>query len=201
MQMQAGDALDISKETDATREMYGIGDDATDSYGKRCLMARRLAERGVRYIQIYVNGNLWDHHTNLESGMRSCSLRTDKPIAGLLADLKQRGLFKDTLVIWGAEFGRLPISQLGGSTDGRDHNPRGFSLWMAGAGVKPGISYGNTDELGYKAVENPVSITDWQATVLHLLGLDYQRLTFDQSGLKEKLTSVYEAKIVQNILA
>jgi len=201
MQMQASDALDISKETDATREMYGIGDDATDSYGKRCLMARRLAERGVRYIQIYVNGNLWDHHTNLESGMRACSLRTDKPVAGLLADLKQRGLFKDTLVIWGAEFGRLPISQLGGSTDGRDHNPRGFSLWMAGAGVKPGISYGNTDELGYKAVENPVSITDWQATVLHLLGLDYQRLTIDQNGLKEKLTSVYEAKIVEGILA
>jgi hypothetical protein len=200
MQMQASDALDISKETDATREMYGIGDDATDSYGKRCLMARRLAERGVRYIQIYVNGNLWDHHTNLESGMRACSLRTDKPIAGLLADLKQRGLFKDTLVIWGAEFGRLPISQLGGSTDGRDHNPRGFSLWMAGAGVKPGISYGNTDELGYKAVENPVSVTDWQATVLHLLGLDYQRLTIDQNGLKEKLTSVYEAKIVEGIL-
>jgi len=201
MQMQASEALDISKETDATREMYGIGDDATDSYGKRCLMARRLAERGVRYIQIYVNGNLWDHHTNLESGMRACSLRTDKPVAGLLADLKQRGLFKDTLVIWGAEFGRLPISQLGGSTDGRDHNPRGFSLWMAGAGVKPGISYGSTDDLGYKAVENPVSITDWQATVLHLLGLDYQRLTFDQSGLKEKLTSVYEAKIVEGILA
>jgi hypothetical protein len=200
MQMQAGDALDISKETDATREMYGIGDDATDSYGKRCLMARRLAERGVRYIQIYVNGNLWDHHTNLESGMRACSLRTDKPIAGLLADLKQRGLFKDTLLIWGAEFGRLPISQLGGSTDGRDHNPRGFSLWMAGAGVKPGISYGSTDDLGYKAVENPVSITDWQATVLHLLGLDYQRLTIDQNGLKEKLTSVYEAKIVDGIL-
>ena len=201
MQMQASDALDISKETEATREMYGIGDEVTDSYGKRCLMARRLAERGVRYIQIYVNGNLWDHHTNLESGMRACSLRTDKPIAGLLADLKQRGLFKDTLVIWGAEFGRLPISQLGGSTDGRDHNPRGFSLWMAGAGVKPGISYGNTDELGYKAVENPVSVTDWQATVLHLLGLDYQRLTIDQNGLKEKLTSVYEAKIVEGILA
>ena len=133
--------------------------------------------------------------------MRACSLRTDKPVAGLLADLKQRGLFKDTLVIWGAEFGRLPISQLGGSTDGRDHNPRGFSLWMAGAGVKPGISYGSTDDLGYKAVENPVSSTDWQSTVLHLLGLDYQRLTFDQSGLKEKLTSVYEAKIVEGILA
>ncbi len=201
MQLEAGDALDMSKETDATREMYGIGDDATDSYGKRCLMARRLAERGVRYIQVYVNGNLWDHHQNLESGMRACSLSTDKPVAGLLGDLKQRGLLKDTLVIWGAEFGRLPISQLGGTSDGRDHNPRGFSIWMAGAGLKAGMSYGNTDELGYKAVENPVSVTDWQATVLHLLGLDYQRLTIDQNGLKEKLTSVYEARVVKEIFA
>jgi len=201
MQMEASDALDLSKESDATREMYGIGDEATDSYGKRCLMARRLVERGVRYIQIYINGQIWDHHTNLESGMRACCLRTDKPVAGLLADLKQRGLFKDTLVIWGGEFGRLPISQLGGTADGRDHNPRGFSIWMAGAGIKPGISYGNTDEFGYKAVENPVSVTDWQATVLHLLGLDYQRLTWDVNGLKEKLTSVYEAKIVEGILA
>ena len=200
MQMQASDALDISKETDATRQMYGIGDEATDSYGKRRLMARRLVERGVRYIQIYINGQIWDHHTNLESGMRACCLRTDKPVAGLLEDLKQRGLFKDTLVIWGGEFGRLPISQLGGASDGRDHNPRGFSIWMAGAGIKPGISYGATDEFGYKAVENPVSVTDWQATVLHLFGLDYQKLTFDDNGLKEKLTSVYEAKIVEGIL-
>jgi hypothetical protein len=201
MQVEASDALDLSKESDATREMYGIGDEVTDSYGKRCLMARRLVERGVRYIQVYINGQIWDHHTNLESGMRSCCLRTDKPVAGLLADLKQRGLFKDTLVIWGGEFGRLPISQLGGVSDGRDHNPRGFTIWMAGGGVKPGITYGNTDEFGYKAVENPVSVTDWQATVLHLLGLDYQRLTWDVNGLKEKLTSVYEAKIVDGILA
>lgn len=201
MQVEASDALDLSKESDATREMYGIGDEATDSYGKRCLMARRLVERGVRYIQIYINGQIWDHHTNLESGMRACCLRTDKPVAGLLADLKQRGLLKDTLVIWGGEFGRLPISQLGGTADGRDHNPRGFTIWMAGAGIKPGISYGNTDEFGYKAVENPVSVTDWQATVLHLLGLDYQRLTWDVNGLPEKLTSVYEAKIAEGILA
>jgi hypothetical protein len=200
MQLQASDAFDIAKETDATREMYGIGDEVTDSYGRRCLMARRLAERGVRYIQIYVNGNLWDHHTNLESGIRACCLRTDKPVAGLLADLKQREMLKDTLVIWGGEFGRLPISQLGGATDGRDHNPRGFSIWMAGAGIKPGISYGNTDDLGYKAVENPVSVTDWQATVLHLTGLDYQQLTVDQNGLKEKLTSVYEARVVKELL-
>src|SRR5260370_30943138 len=182
MQMQASDALDISKETDATREMYGIGDEVTDSYGKRCLMARRLAERGVLYIQIYVNGNLWDHHTNLESGMRSCSLRTDKPIAGLLADLKQRGLLKDTLVIWGAEFGRLPISQLGGTSDGRDHNPRGFSIWMAVPGLKAGMSYGNTDELRYKAIENPVTGTDLPATVLHLLRPAYLRLPSNPDG-------------------
>lgn len=201
MQLQASDALDISKESDATREMYGIGEDVTDSYGRRCLMARRLAERGVRYIQIYINHQIWDHHTNLESGMRSCCLRTDKPAAALVADLKQRGLLKDTLVIWGGEFGRLPISQLGGTTDGRDHNPRAFSIWMAGGGIKPGITYGSTDELGYKAVENTVSVTDWQATVLHLLGLDYQRLTIDQNGLQEKLTSVYEARIVKEVFA
>ena len=125
----------------------------------------------------------------------------DRPTAALIKVLKQRGLLDETLLVFTAEFGRLPISQLGGSTDGRDHNPRGFSLWMAGAGVKPGISYGNTDELGDKAVENPVSITDCQATVLHLPGPDYQRLTIDQNGLKEKLTSVYEAKIVEGILA
>lgn len=145
-------------------------------------------------------GKIWDHHSNLESGMRSCCLRTDKPVAGLLADLKQRGLLKDTLVIWGGEFGRLPIAQLGGGADGRDHNPRGFSIWMAGGGIKPGITYGNTDEFGYKAEENPVSVTDWQATLLHLLGLDYQKLIFDDNGLQEKVTSVYPTKIVEGIL-
>jgi hypothetical protein len=202
LQLEASDALDIAKESAATREMYGIGQEPTDSYGRRCLMARRLVERGVRFVQLYINGQIWDHHSNLEGGMREASLRTDKPVAALLADLKQRGLLDNTLVIWGGEFGRMPIAQTdAGPAAGRDHNPKGFSLWMAGAGVKRGIVYGATDDIGYEAVENKVSVTDWHATILHLLGLDYQKLVFDQSGLKEKLTSVYEARIVKEILA
>jgi hypothetical protein len=202
LQLEASDALDIAKESATTREMYGIGQEPTDSYGRRCLMARRLVERGVRFVQLYINGQIWDNHSNLEGGMREASLRTDKPVAALLEDLKQRGLLESTLVIWGGEFGRMPIAQTdAGPAAGRDHNPKGFSLWMAGAGVKRGIVYGATDDIGYEAVENKVSVTDWHATILHLLGLDYQKLVFDQSGLKEKLTSVYEARIVKEILA
>jgi len=201
LQIEASDALDVGKETAATRDMYGIGQDPTDSYGRRCLMARRLVERGVRFVQLYINGQIWDNHSGLESGMRDASLRTDKPVAALLADLKQRGLLDSTLVIWGGEFGRTPIAQTdAGPSAGRDHNPKGFSLWMAGGGVKPGVVYGSTDDIGYEAVENRVSVTDWHATILHLLGLDYQKLVFDQSGLKEKVTSVYEARIVKEIL-
>jgi hypothetical protein len=202
LQLEASDALDIGKETAAVREMYGVGQEPTDSYGRRCLMARRLVQRGVRFVQIYINGQIWDNHSGLESGMRDASQRTDKPVAGLLSDLKQRGLLDSTLVIWGGEFGRSPIAQTdAGPSAGRDHNPKAFSLWMAGGGVKPGVVYGATDDIGYEAVENKVSVTDWHATILHLLGLDYQKLVFDQSGLKEKLTSVLEARIVKEILA
>lgn len=203
LQMEATDALDISKESPATLEMYGVGQEPTDSYGRRCLMARRLVERGVRFTQLYINGQIWDNHTYLERDMRTASQRTDRPTAALLQDLKQRGLLDSTLVIWGGEFGRMPIAQLGGGAQsaGRDHNPRGFTIWMAGGGVKPGVVYGTTDDLGYEAVENRVSVTDWHATVLHLLGLDYQKLVFDQNGLKEKLTSVFEARVVKEILA
>jgi uncharacterized protein (DUF1501 family) len=203
LQVEASDALDVSKESEATRQMYGIGEDATDSYGRRCLMARRLVERGVRFVQLYINGQIWDNHNNLDSGMRSASERTDKPVAALLSDLKQRGLMASTLVIWGGEFGRMPIAQLEGGLKnaGRDHNPRGFTLWMAGGGVKPGVVYGATDELGYEAVENKVSVADWHATILHQLGLDYERLVFDDNGLKEKLTSQFEAGVVKAILA
>ncbi len=202
LQLEASDALDLSKESPATLEMYGVGQDPTDSYGRRCLMARRLVERGVRFVQLYINGQLWDTHSNLEHWMRVASARTDKPTAALLQDLKNRGLFDSTLVIWGGEFGRMPIAQLKGDvgSSGRDHNPRGFSLWMAGAGVKRGLVYGATDDLGYEAVENKVSVTDWHATILHLLGLNYQDLFFDQNGLKEKLTSVFEARVVKEIL-
>ena len=203
LQLSASDALDISKESEATRAMYGVGQEPTDSYGRRCLMARRLIERGVRYVQLYINFQIWDTHSVLESGMRAASARTDQPVAALLQDLKQRGLLKDTLVIWGGEFGRLPIAQLIGDPKdaGRDHNPRAFTIWMAGAGVKPGITYGATDEFGFAATENPVSVADWHATVLYLLGLDYKRLVYEEDGLKEKLTSQYECRVVKEILA
>ena len=203
LQVEASDALDVSKESEATRQMYGVGEEPTDSYARRCLMARRLVERGVRFVQLYINGQIWDNHNRLESGMRSASERTDKPVAALLQDLKERGLLDGTLVIWGGEFGRMPIAQLEGglANAGRDHNPRGFSLWMAGGGVKPGITYGSTDDLGYEAAENRVSVADWHATILHLLGMDYRKLVFDDNGLNEKLTSQFEAGVVNAILA
>ena len=205
MQISAGDALDLSQETQSTLEMYGIGREPTDSYGRRCLLARRLVERGVRFVQLFVNGNLWDHHTGLLSGLKSCCERTDLPIAGLLRDLKQRGLLDSTLVSWGSEFGRLPIAQLPPDRDdrnaGRDHNKNAFSVWMAGAGIRGGTTYGATDELGLNAVDDRVSIPDWHATILFLLGLDHEQLFVMDNGLKEKLTGVTEARVVKEILA
>lgn len=204
MQMSASNALDLSQETQSTLDMYGIGREPTDSYGRRCLMARRLVERGVRFVQLFVNGNLWDHHTGLLSGLKTCCDRTDLPIAGLLRDLKQRGLLDTTLVAWGSEFGRLPIAQLPPDKDdrnaGRDHNKNAFSVWFAGAGVRGGTTFGATDELGLNAVEDRVSVPDWHATMLHLLGLDHQRLFVLDNGLKEKLTGVTEARVVKEIL-
>jgi uncharacterized protein (DUF1501 family) len=147
----------------------------------------------------------WDSHNNLEQSISSVAGKTDKPVAALLADLKQRGLLDDVLVIWGGEFGRLPIAQLRDKKQvagaGRDHGPRGFTLWMAGGGIKPGISYGATDEIGYAAADKPVSIADWHATILHLLGLDYEKLYFERNGLKERLTDLFEPQIVKEILA
>lgn len=204
MQISASDALDLSKETQSTLDMYGIGREPTDSYGRRCLMARRLVERGVRFVQLFVNGNLWDHHTGLLSGLKTCCDRTDLPIAGLLRDLKQRGLFDSTLVAWGSEFGRLPIAQLPPDKDdrnaGRDHNKNAFSVWLAGAGIQGGKTHGSTDELGLNAVEDRVSVPDWHATMLHLLGLDHNQLFVLDNGLKEKLTGVVEARVVKEIL-
>jgi hypothetical protein len=205
MQLAASDALDLSTETRATLALYGIDQQPTDSYGRRCLIARRLVERGVRFVQLYVNGNLWDHHTNLASGLKEACERTDLPIARLLTDLKQRGLLSEVLVIWGGEFGRLPIAQLPPDKDerkaGRDHNKNAFCTWMAGAGIKAGTTYGATDELGFAAVENQVSVADWHATILHLLGLHHDELFIEQNGLKEKLTGVQEAHVVKGILA
>lgn len=204
MQLAASDALDISKETQATLELYGIGKEPTDSYGRRCLIARRLVERGVRFIQLYINAQIWDNHTALASDMKAACLRTDQPIAALLRDLKQRGLFNNTLVVWGGEFGRLPIAQLSPDKDekkaGRDHNKNAFSTWMAGAGIQGGVTYGATDELGFGAVENRVSVPDWHATILHLMGLRHDELFVLDNGLKEKLTGVSEANVVQGIL-
>jgi hypothetical protein len=205
MQMAATDALDLSKEPAAIREMYGIGREPTDSYGRRCLIARRLIERGVRFVQLYINSQIWDNHTGLASDLKTACQRTDQPAAALLRDLKQRGLLDSTLVVWGGEFGRLPIAQLPADRDerkaGRDHNKNAFSSWMAGAGVKGGTTYGATDELGLNAVENRVSVPDWHATILHLLGLHHEELFVEQHGLKEKLTGVTEARVVKGILA
>ncbi len=202
LQLEATDALDLAKESPRTLKAYGVGKEPTDSYGRRCVMARRLVERGVRYVQIFINGQIWDNHDRLEGNLRKACARTDQPVAALLEDLKQRGLLEETLVIWGGEFGRMPIAQLAEkSAAGRDHNPHAFTSWIAGAGVKAGTLLGRTDELGYKAVEDRVSVADWHATILHLLGLDYEQLVFEQNGLKEKLTSVFEPRIVKEILA
>ena len=205
MQIAASDALDIGNETQATQEMYGIGREPTDSYGRRCLIARRLVERGVRFVQLYINSQIWDNHTGLATDMKAACDRTDLPISALLSDLKQRGLLDDTLVVWGGEFGRLPIAQLPPDKDerkaGRDHNKNAFSTWMAGAGIKAGTTFGSTDEIGLSAVENRVSVPDWHATILHLLGLRFDDLFVLENGLKEKLTGVLEARVVKEILA
>ncbi|MDB5348789.1 MAG: hypothetical protein JWN86_36 [Planctomycetota bacterium] len=205
MQLAATEALDVSRESVKTQEMYGIGRQPTDSYGRRCLIARRLVERGVRFVQLYINSHIWDTHTSLATELKSACDRTDRPIAALLNDLKQRGLFDTTLVVWGGEFGRLPIAQLppdkNESKAGRDHNKNAFCTWMAGAGIKGGTTHGTTDELGLKAVENRVSVPDWHATILHLLGLHHDRLFIEQNGLKEKLTGVSEARVVKEILS
>jgi hypothetical protein len=205
MQMSAGDALDLSNETPSTLELYGIGKEPTDSYGRRCLIARRLIERGVRFVQLYINAQIWDNHTGLAKDMKAACERTDLPIAGLLTDLKQRGLLDETLVIWGGEFGRLPIAQLPADKDeqkaGRDHNKNAGVCWFAGGGVKGGVTHGATDELGFAAVDGRVSVPDWHATILHLLGLENEELFVNEGGLKERLTGVQPARVVQEILA
>lgn len=192
MQTEAPEAFDISQESEATKQLYGMDRPETRDFGWQCLMARRLAERNVRFIQInheYGPGNEvgWDAHSELVRLHTRTALHVDKPIAGLLYDLKAKGLMKDTLVIWGGEFGRTPISQAG---DGRDHNPYGYTMWMAGAGVKPGITYGATDDYGYYAVEDRMHIHDLHATILHILGLDHERLTYPYGGRNFRLTDV-----------
>jgi len=195
----------LNSETKETLDLYGIGKEPTDSYGRRCLYARRLVERGVRFVQLFIDGQIWDNHTGLTAGLKGACDRTDQPIAGLLKDLKQRGLLDDTLVVWGGEFGRLPIAQLPGdknvSNAGRDHNKNAMVSWMAGGGIRGGISYGETDPLGFAAVEKRVSVPDWHATILHQLGMHHEELFYDRNGLKERLTGVREAQVITDILA
>lgn len=198
MQVSAAEALDLSQETKETQELYGVDQPKTGSYGRRCLMARRLVERGVRFVQIFVEGQRWDTHANNAVATKAICEETDKPTAALLIDLKRRGLLEDTLVVWGGEFGRTPVSQGG---NGRDHHKQGFSLWLAGAGIKGGQAYGATDELGYHAVENRVKVSDLHATILHLLGLDHRRVNYRLRGRDERLTDVYDAKILTPLLA
>jgi arylsulfatase A-like enzyme len=165
-------------------------------------MARRLVERGVRFVQIYIESQIWDNHSNLEKDLSHCCAKTDRPAAALLNDLKQRGLLDSTLVLWGGEFGRLPLSQISPESKnaGRDHGPGGFSVWLAGGGVKKGYVHGATDEIGYKAVRDPVSVHDFHATVLHLLGMDHEKLVYNHNGLNERLSGVEPARVVDGIL-
>jgi hypothetical protein len=196
MQTAAPELQDISGESPATLRLYGLDDPVTGNFGRQCLMARRFAERGVRFVQVS-HSYKWDQHEGLARDHARNAREVDRPIAGLLRDLKARGLLDETLVIWGGEFGRTPTSQ---GTDGRDHNPHGFTMWLAGGGVKPGLSYGSTDDYGYYAVEDKVHIHDLHATILHLLGLDHTRLTYRHAGRDFRLTDVH-GEIVRGILA
>ena len=196
MQAEATDLVDFSTESTATREMYGIDRDETRSYGSKCLMARRLVERGVRFVQVYSDGE-WDAHSDLNANHKGHCEATDQPIHGLLSDLKRTGLIDSTLVIWGGEFGRMPVSQGNG---GRDHNPHGFGMFMTGAGIRRGTSYGELDEIGYRAAVDRVSVHDLHATMLHLLGIDHENLTFFHNSRSYRLTDV-AGEVLHKILA
>ena len=193
--------MDLRGESNATFDLYGC-DPAKPSFARSCLLARRMIERGVRFINIYNEG--WDAHSNVEGNVRNNCKNTDQASAALVMDLKQRGLLDDTLVIWGGEFGRTPMVESNaalGRSLGRDHHPQAFSMWLAGGGVKPGLTYGQTDELGFHIVENPVHVRDLQATVLHQLGLDHERLSVRFQGLDLRLTGVEPCQVVKGILA
>jgi hypothetical protein len=196
MQAVAPEVQDISGETQETLRLYGLDNDRTRNFGRQCLMARRFAERGVRFVQV-THSYKWDQHDALKRDLANNAFEVDRPIAGLLRDLKRRGLLEDTLVLWGGEFGRTPVVQ--GGDDGRDHNPQGFTMWLVGGGVKPGITHGATDDYGYYAVDNKVHFHDLHATILHLLGLDHTRLTFRHAGRDFRLTDVH-GEIIRGIL-
>ncbi len=203
MQVAAQEALDLSRETAATKKMYGLEEKATAEYGTRCLIARRLIERGVRFVQVFTQNQFWDHHGSIRSKLPASCLKVDQPSAALVKDLKQRGLLDSTVVQWGGEMGRLPVVQndAGASKIGRDHNTYGFSMWVAGGGFRGGCTYGSTDEFGHKAVENVVNHYDYHHTLLHLLGIDQAHLTYEQNQRKRKLIENVESRIVHDILA
>jgi hypothetical protein len=202
MQSEAPELQDILGESEATRKLYGIDDPITEDFGRQCLMARRLSERGVRFVQCS-HTYKWDQHARLRRDHEQNAHEVDKPIAALLHDLKSRGLLKDTLVIWGGEFGRTPMVETNpalGRSLGRDHHPQAFSMWMAGGGIRPGVTYGATDELGFHVAENPVHVHDVQATILHCLGFDHERLTYHHAGRDFRLTDVH-GHVVRETLA
>ncbi|HVR87828.1 MAG TPA: DUF1501 domain-containing protein, partial [Planctomycetota bacterium] len=205
MQAEAPAVLDLSGESAETLKLYGVGEDPTDDFGRQCLLARRMAEAGVRYIQV-THTQLsrdypdWDQHAHLKAGLETNASQVDRPIAGLLADLKRRGMLEDTLVVWGGEFGRTPVTEGRAGSFGRDHNPYGYTMWLAGGGVKGGFRYGATDDHGYYAVEDKVHVHDLHATILHLMGIDHERLTYRYAGRDFRLTDVY-GRVVREILA
>jgi hypothetical protein len=201
MQTAAKEALDISAEPAYIRRLYGLDQDATREYGARCLIARRLIERGVRFVQIFLGGQPWDTHSTIRQTLPAICRRTDRPSAALVKDLKQRGLLDTTIVHWGGEIGRLPVSE--GQLDanaGRDHNGQGFSIWLAGGGIQGGMTFGATDEFGHRAVENVVTPNDFQATLLHLFGLDHNRLVYHANGREQRLTDGRPARVINEIL-
>ena len=205
MQLSATDALDINRETADTHRLYGLDQDKTRAYGRRCLMARRLVERGVRFVQIFMRGQPWDTHSANATKTRDCCEQTDLPIGGLLTDLRRRGLLDTTLVQWGGEFGRTPGAEIRGNSrnigrEGRDHHPYGFSIWLAGGGIRGGQVHGATDEFGYRAIIDRTQTADLHATILHLLGLDHEQLTFAHNSRDERLTDVYEAQLIKPLM-
>ncbi|MCA9015339.1 MAG: DUF1501 domain-containing protein, partial [Planctomycetaceae bacterium] len=202
MQTATPDAVDLTEETEQTLKMYGVGQKPTDEYGRNCLIARRLVERGVRFIQLYSGGGhleeTWDAHESIEKNHGRHGAEVDQPIAALLTDLAQRGMLDETLVVWGGEFGRMPFSE-GKNAPGRNHNPYGFSMWLAGGGVKGGTTYGQTDEFGFEAVQDQVHLHDLHATILQMMGLDHERLTYFHQGREESLTDV-GGRVIHDIL-
>jgi hypothetical protein len=202
MQTAAKEALDVGQETEATQKLYGLDNPATRDFGTRCLIARRLVERGVRFVQLFLNYQAWDHHLNIRANLPAVCLRSDQPSAALVQDLKARGLLDTTVVHWGGEIGRLPVMEAEADPlkAGRDHNGQGFTMWLAGGGFRGGMTFGSTDEVGHRAVENIVTPNDFQATLLHQFGLDYQKLVYHHNGRDQSLTDGRPARVVNEII-